>query len=309
MENASLKRRSKFIRYLPLTILALPGLLYMFINNYIPMVGMFIAFKNINFQDGIFNSPWVGFQNFEYLFKTPDAFIITRNTILYNLGFIVINTVMPVLVAILLNEVKNKHFERSYQSFFILPNFISIVVVAYIVYAFLSVDTGFMNKAVLPLFGLGAKEWYTEPQYWPYILNIVNVWKSTGFFSIIFFASIIGIDQQLYEAATLDGASKWQQIRNITLPLIKPTIIMMVLMAIGRIFYSDFGMFLQVPMNSGALFDTTNVIDTYVYRALMQLGDMGMSSAAGVYQSLVGFILVLLSNYTVRKLDKSNALF
>lgn len=309
MENGSIKKRSKFIRYLPLTILALPGLIYLFINNYIPMAGMFIAFKNVNFQDGIFNSPWVGFENFEYLFKTPDAFIITRNTILYNLGFIVINTVMPVLVAILLNEVRNKYFERSYQSFFILPNFISIVVIAYIVYAFLSVDTGFMNKAVLPLFGMEAKEWYTEPQYWPYILNIVNVWKSTGFFSVIFFASIIGIDQQLYEAATLDGASKWKQITNITLPLIKPTIIMMVLMNIGRIFYSDFGMFFQVPMNNGALFETTNVIDTYVYRALMQLGDMGMSSAAGVYQSLVGFILVLLSNYTVRKLDKSSALF
>jgi putative aldouronate transport system permease protein len=177
------------------------------------------------------------------------------------------------------------------------------------VYALLSVDSGFMNRTILPMFGLDPISWYVEPKFWPFILTIVHIWKGAGYSCIIFLAAIISIDREYYEAAELDGASKWMQIRKITIPLITPIITMLTLLGIGRIFYSDFGLFYQVPMNSGALYETTNVIDTYVFRGLMQLGDIGMSAAAGFYQSLVGFVLVLVSNYIVRKFDKDNALF
>ncbi len=296
-------------RFAPLFLLMLPGLAYLMINNYLPMFGMIIAFKDFNYSLGIFGSNWAGFKNFEYLFKTRDAFIITRNTILYNGSFIIINTIGAVAVAIMLNEIRKKFFQRFYQSIIILPHLISMVIVSYLVYAMLSSDTGFINQSVLPLLGIDSISWYSSKEYWPYILTIVNIWKGIGFLSVIYLASIISIDPEYYEAATLDGASRLQQIRSITIPLISPVITMMTLLAIGRIFHSDFGLFYQVPMDSGILADTTNVIDTYVYRALMNLGDIGMSSAAGVYQSVVGFLLVILSNYAVRKFSKDNALF
>lgn len=299
----------RFRKYTPLYLLMLPGIAYLIINNYAPMFGMFIAFKNINFSAGIFESDWIGFKNFEYLFKTTDAFIITRNTILYNAAFIVIGTVLSIAVAILLNEIRVKVLSRFYQSVIVLPHLISFVVVGYLVYAALSLETGFMNKTVLPLFGIESISWYTEPKYWPVILTVVQLWKSVGFSCIIFLASIISIDPEYYEAARLDGASKWRQIQSITIPLITPVIVMLTLLSIGRMFYSDFGLFYQVPMNSGMLNDTTNVIDTYVYRSLMIMGDIGMASAAGVYQSIVGFVLVLSANYIVRKFNRENALF
>lgn len=301
--------KAKWKKYAPLFLLMIPGLAYLIINNYLPMFGMIIAFKDINYAKGILGSDWIGFKNFEYLFKTTDAYIITRNTILYNVLFILINTVGAIATAILLNEVRKKFFQRFYQSIIILPHLISMVIVSYLVYAMLSSDTGFINNTILPIFGMDNISWYSEKQYWPYILTIVNIWKGVGFLSVVYLASIISIDPEYYEAATLDGASRWQQIRTITLPLIMPVITMMTLLAIGRIFYSDFGLFYQVPMDSGVLAETTNVIDTYVYRALMNLGDVGMSSAAGVYQSIVGFVLVIVSNYIVRKYNKENALF
>ncbi|MBS4207999.1 sugar ABC transporter permease [Bacillus sp. FJAT-50079] len=286
-----------------------PGLIYLLINNYLPMFGMIIAFKDINYAKGILGSDWVGFQNFKYLFSTQDAFIITRNTILYNGGFIIINTVVALALAIMLNEIKSKFLARFYQSAILLPFLISMVIVSYLTYAFLSTDVGFFNKTILPMLGLEEISWYTEAYVWPYILTIVNTWKGVGFLCVIYLASIVGIDPELYEAAELDGATKWNKIWHITLPTIMPIIVMMTLLGIGRIFYSDFGLFFQVPMNSGAIYDTTNVIDTYVYRGLMQLGDIGMSAAAGLYQSIVGFILVLLSNWFVRRKSKDNALF
>ncbi|WP_249316775.1 ABC transporter permease subunit [Bacillus sp. FJAT-50079] len=300
---------AKFKRYLPLFIMMTPGLIYLLINNYLPMFGMIIAFKDINYAKGILGSDWVGFQNFKYLFSTQDAFIITRNTILYNGGFIIINTVVALALAIMLNEIKSKFLARFYQSAILLPFLISMVIVSYLTYAFLSTDVGFFNKTILPMLGLEEISWYTEAYVWPYILTIVNTWKGVGFLCVIYLASIVGIDPELYEAAELDGATKWNKIWHITLPTIMPIIVMMTLLGIGRIFYSDFGLFFQVPMNSGAIYDTTNVIDTYVYRGLMQLGDIGMSAAAGLYQSIVGFILVLLSNWFVRRKSKDNALF
>ncbi|MDQ0972203.1 putative aldouronate transport system permease protein [Neobacillus niacini] len=299
----------KLKRALPLFIMMLPGLLYLLINNYLPMFGLIIAFKDINFAKGILASDWIGFKNFEYLFSTRDAFVITRNTILYNGGFIILNTVLAIAVAIMLNEIKNKLAKGFYQSVILMPFLISMVIVSYLGYAFLSEDTGYLNHTILPLLGLDEVSWYSEAKYWPYIITFINIWKGIGFLCVIYLAAIIGIDQEFYEAATLDGANKWKQIIHITIPSIMPVIIMMTLLAIGRIFYSDFGLFYQVPMNSGAIYDTTNVIDTYVYRGLMQLGDIGMSAAAGLYQSVVGFILVLVSNYLVRKKSKDNALF
>lgn len=300
---------NRWKRFAPLFLLMLPGLIYLIINNYLPMFGMIIAFKDINFAKGILGSDWIGFKNFEYLFKTTDAYIITRNTLLYNGAFIIINTIGALVIAILLNEIRKKMFQRFYQSVVILPHLISMVIVSYLVFAMLSSESGLINKSILPLLGLDEISWYSSKEYWPYILTIVNIWKGIGFLSVVYLASIVGIDTEYYEAATLDGASKWQQIRTITIPLIMPVITIMTLLAIGRIFYSDFGLFYQVPMDSGVLSETTNVIDTYVYRALMNLGDIGMSSAAGVYQSLVGFVLVILSNYAVRKFNRENALF
>ncbi|OAS17832.1 ABC transporter permease [Paenibacillus oryzisoli] len=296
-------------KYSPLYLMMLPGLAYLLINNYLPMFGLVIAFKDINFAKGIWGSDWVGFQNFKFLFQTSDAYIITRNTLLYNAAFIVIGLVVAVAFAILLNEIKSKFASRLYQSLIILPFLISMVLVSYLVFSMLSMESGFMNKTILPLLGIDPISWYNEPKYWPIILTLVHTWKGAGYACIIYLAAIIGIDTEYYEAATLDGASKWHQIRLITIPLITPVIIMLTLLQIGRIFYSDFGLFYQVPMNAGALFDTTNVIDTYVFRGLLQLGNIGMSSAAGFYQSLVGFVLVIVSNYVVRKINKENALF
>jgi len=294
---------------LTLILMALPGLCYLLINNILPMFGIIIAFKSLNYKKGIFGSDWVGFQNFKYLFVTSDAWIITRNTILYNLVFIALGTVLAIVFAILLNEIRSKLFMRLYQSVIILPNLISMVIVAYLVYALLSDSSGLMNFTVLPALGIEPFSWYAEPKVWPFILTAVNLWKSIGFSCIIYLATIVGINTEYYEAASLDGASRWQQIKNITLPLLKPTFVLLTILSVGRIFYSDFGLFYQVPRNSGALYDTTNTIDTYVFRGLMQLGDISMSSAAGVYQSIVGFILVMTANAVVRKLSREHALF
>ncbi|WP_091220120.1 sugar ABC transporter permease [Paenibacillus sp. BC26] len=287
----------------------LPGFAYLIINNYLPLFGLSIAFKDVNYAKGIWNSDWIGFRNFEYLFKTDDAFVITRNTLLYNAVFIVVGLALAIAIAIMLNEIKSKLASRLYQSVILLPFLISIILVSYLVYAMLSMETGFVNRTLLPALGLNPIDWYNEPKYWPYILTFVHLWKGAGYSCIVFLAAILAIDPEYYEAARLDGASKWMQIRKITIPMITPVIIMLMLLGIGRIFYSDFGLFYQVPMNAGALFSTTNVIDTYVFRGLLQLGDIGMSSAAGFYQSFVGFVLVLISNYIVRLINKDNALF
>jgi ABC-type polysaccharide transport system, permease component len=309
MNNQLGSRRGSIRKYSPLYLMMLPGIAYLLINNYMPMFGITIAFKNINFAKGIWGSDWNGVENFKFLFQSSEAFIITRNTILYNLSFIVIGLIVGVGTAILLNEIKNKFAAKFYQSVLLIPYLISMVLVSYLVYSILSVNVGLMNNTILPALGIDPISWYNEPKYWPYILVIVNLWKGLGFSVVVYLAAIIGIDKEYYEAAMLDGASKWQQILKITIPMITPILVMMTLLNIGRIFYSDFGLFYQVPMNSGALFSTTSTIDTYVFRALMQLGDIGMSAAAGLYQSVVGFLLVILSNYAVRKIDKDSALY
>ncbi len=302
----TLKKRIR--RFLPMYIMALPGLLYLFINNYMPLPGLVLAFKKFNAKKGIFGSDFIGLKNFEPLFKTKDAFVITRNTILYNLAFIVINTVLAVFVAIMLAEMTSK-LKKTYQCLILLPFMISMVIVSYLVFGFFSNDNGFVNNTLLKLMGKEPIQWYMEKKYWPFIIVFVNAWKVTGYNCIIYLSAILGIDRGIYESAAIDGCSKWRQITKITIPLLKPTIIMMTLLAIGRIFYSDFGLFYQVPMNQGALFKVTNTIDTYVYRGLVQDGNYGISSAAGLYQSLVGFILILAANLSVKKIEPESALF
>ncbi len=302
------KLKKRLIRYIPLYIMALPGLLYLFINNYMPLPGLVLAFKKYNAKKGIFGSKNVGFKNFKYLFATKDAFVITRNTILYNVVFIIVNTVLAVFVAILLAEMTSK-LKKIYQITILLPFMISMVIVSYLVFGFLSNDNGFLNNTILKALGKEPVQWYMQKQYWPFILVFVNAWKVIGYNCIIYLSTILGIDRSIYESASIDGAGKWTQIAKITIPLLKPTIIMMTLLAVGRIFYSDFGLFYQVPQNQGALFSVTNTIDTYVYRGLLELGDMSMASAAGLYQSVVGFICILTANLIVRKLDSESALF
>lgn len=303
------KRRFRFRRYLPLFIMALPGLLYILINNYLPMFGIVIAFKDVNFSKGILASPWAGLNNFKYLFRTKDAWVITRNTVLYNLVFITLDVVVAVSFAIIMNEMRARGLRKFYQTVLLLPYLISITVVSYLAYALLSTESGFLNNTVLPLFGKEAISWYTDAKKWPVILTVINLWKTVGYSCTVYYAAVVGIDPSLNEAASIDGAGIWQRIRYVTLPMLRPTIIMLTMLALGRMFYSDFGLFYQVPMNSGMLYSTTNTIDTYVYRALIKLNDVGMASAAGFYQSIVGFLLVVGANALTRKIDRDSALF
>lgn len=306
-KGKSIWRRLKF--GIPLYTMMIPGFIYLIINNYMPMAGLVVAFKQYDARKGIFGSDFIGLQNFKYLFATKDALVITRNTLLYNALFIVLNTVLSIFIAILLSELFSVGARKIYQSVILLPFLISTVIAGYIVFGFLSADSGFVNKSILPLFGIEGISWYNEPKYWPVIITLVYIWKNVGYNCIIYLSAIIGIDRQYYEAAALEGAGKVRQIFSITLPMIKSVTIMLILLAIGRIFYADFGLFYQVPMNSGALFPTTNVIDTYVYRSLIQIGNIGMSSAAGFYQSIVGLVLVSISNLVIRKVDPESALF
>ena len=299
------KGRSKRENHFPLYMMILPGLIYLLINNYLPMYGLTIAFRKIDYSKGILRSPFIGFSNFEFLFRTKDAYIMIRNTVLYNLVFIFLGVVIAVVIAIMMTEIGKMKIAKVIMPIICFPNMVSIVVISYLVYAFLGTN-GFINNAIIGGRGIS---WYREAKYWPYILTIVHFWQVAGYSSIIYIATMSGIDAELYEAARLDGASKMQQIFKITLPLIRPTIVLMLLMSVGRIFNSDFGLFLQVPMNSGSLYSTTQTIDTYSYRALMELNDISKSSATGVFQSVVGFSLVLISNLIVRKIDPDSALF
>lgn len=287
----------------------LPGIILLLLNNYIPMAGIIIAFKTVNYEIGILGSPWVGFSNFDFLFKSPDTFIIIRNTLLYNSLFIVLNMTIPLVFAIMLNELKSRFLSKTYQTVMFLPYFLSYIVISYLVFGFMSDEHGYFNETLLPALGLEPVRWYFTQEVWPFILPIINTWKGMGYFTVIYMAAIIGIDDEYYEAATIDGASKWQQITRITVPLLKPILTIMTLLQIGRIFNADFGLFFQVPRESGVLFPVTNVIDTYVYRTFLSVGDVGLSSAAGLLQSVVGFALVFLSNWVVRRFNSENALF
>jgi len=296
-------------RFRELLILMIPAIVWLIVNRYLPMIGVIIAFKDVNYSLGILRSPWAGLKNFEYLFRTESAFIITRNTLLYNLSFIALDVIIPVTLALMLNELRGRILPRLYHTVMLFPYFISMVVVSYLVFSLLSHSNGLMNSAVLPLLGREPVNWYNSPRHWPLILPMIHVWKSAGYTTIVYLAALSGIEPSYYDAAAIDGAGKWKQARFISLPFLQPVIIILATLAVGRIFNSDFGLFYQVPLNSGALFSVTNVIDTYVYRGLTQTNDLGMASAAGFYQAIVGFVLIFATNTAVRRFNPEQALF
>ncbi|MFC0330103.1 ABC transporter permease [Paenibacillus sepulcri] len=312
-DTAAFSGRAQIFRtmwkYRYLTIMLLPAVIVLLVHNYLPMFGIFIAFKNINYVDGIWRSPWVGFDNFTFLFSSGSLWRITRNTVLYSLTFMVFNLVISVSIAVAINELRNRILPKVYQSVILMPYFLSMVVISYLVYAFLNPTQGFINTTVLDWFGIDPVFWYSEKDYWPYILTLVNAWQGVGIGAVIYIAAIAGIDPEYYEAAVIDGASKWRQIIHITLPTIQPVIIILTILSMGSIFSADFGLFYQVTMDSGVLYPTTDVVDTYVYRALLRLNDTGMSSAAALMQSILGFIMVIITNSAVRKINREQALF
>lgn len=296
-----------------LLLMVLPGLIWLVLFSYIPMVGTVIAFKDFRitgngFFDSLIKSDWVGLENFKFLFGTSDAWVITRNTVAYNLTGLILGTVMAVVVAVIMSELTKKKVVKVYQTGMLFPYFLSWVVISYFVYAFLSTDKGLMNS-ILHFFGQDPVNWYSEPKYWPLLIIFLGVWKSLGYSSIIYYASIMGIDRSYYEAAMVDGASKFKQIMKVTIPLLMPLVTIMLILAVGGIIRSDFGLFYQVPRNSGALNDVTNVLDTYIYRGLTNNGDLGMTTAAGLYQSVVGFLLIIGTNFIARRVDEDSSLF
>lgn len=299
----------KIKRFWPMYLMMLPGVAYLVINNYMPIPGLMLAFKKFKYPRGIWGSDWCGFKNFTFLISSKDLWLIVRNTLLYNVAFILLGTILSVTIAILLNEVRSKKLQQSFQTVILIPHLLSYVIISYIVYALFGAESGMINNSILMPLGVTPVSWYTEDRYWPVILTCVYLWKSFGYSSIVYFATLVGFDRTYYEAAMVDGATTWQQISRITLPLLKPVIITLTLFSVGRIFYSDFGLFYQVPMNSGMLYETTSTIDTYVYRGLLEDNNIGRASAATFIQSIMGFILVLVANLTVRRFEKENALF
>lgn len=306
---ATKKKKVKYKQFIPLYLMAAPALIYLFVNNYMPLYGMKLAFTELDYSKGVFNGNFVGLDNFTFLFSTSDAWIMIRNTVLYNLLFIVSGIGFGLTVALLFNEILNKTARKIYQSATLIPYVISMVIVSYLGFAFLSNETGFINNSILKPLGIDAISWYQEPKYWPFILLFIHTWHGIGYSLLMYTARIVSIPREYYEAAEIDGATKWQQIKYITLPSLKTVILLLTMLMVGRMFNSDFGLFYQIPMNSGALYNVTTTIDTYSFRALMKLGDITMASATGVFQSLVGFILLISANAVVRKFSKEDKLF
>ncbi|MDC7286778.1 ABC transporter permease subunit [Blautia schinkii] len=291
-----------------LTAMAFPAALLLFLFSYVPIVGLVIAFKDFRYDKGFLGSDWIGFKNFEFFFKSNDAWVVLRNTIGLNFLFIAMTLLVSVMVALIMNEVRSRNMIKIVQTIMFFPYFMSWVVVGYLLYAYLHHDYGILNQ-ILAFFGLHSVSWYANSQYWPFILTFMFVWKNAGYYSVIYYAGIIGIDDTYYEAAALDGASRWQMVWRITLPMIKSLLIVMTILQIGRIMYSDFGLFYNLTRDQGALYATTDVLDTYIYRALRVTGDIGIGSAVGCFQAVVGFILIMGSNLIVRKIDRDSALF
>jgi putative aldouronate transport system permease protein len=285
-----------------------PAVLYYFIFSYIPMAGAVLAFKELDFSLGIFGSKWRGFKNFEYFFTSGKAFLVTFNTVMYNIAFISIGTVINLTIAIILSEMSGRIFKKTAQTMLLMPYFISWVVVSAILYNILNYEFGQLNTA-LKSFGMEPVDVYTEPKYWRYIFVILNTWKSMGYGSIVYLAAIMGIDREIYEAAEIDGGSVFQQIWYITLPSLKPTIVILLLLNIGHIFRGNFDMFYQTIQNNGTLFDATDVIDTFVFRSLIYAHEFGMSAAVGLYQSVLCFLILNLVNSLVRRVDPDYKLF
>lgn len=291
-----------------LYILALPGMLFLLIFAYIPMLGHLLAFKKFNIAKGFWGSDWVGLDNFKFFFSGTYWLVVTYNTVFLNVLFLVFGLCTALMLAILINEIRNRLYKRLLQSAILLPYFISWLVVSLMMFALLNTTDGLMNQ-FLEFVGLDRVAWYNTPNLWPSILTVVYMWKFTGYFSLIFMSVMAGLSLDYFESAEIDGASKMQQIRYITLPLLRPTIMLLTLLGIGRIFYGDFGMIFGIIGDNGVLFPTTDVIDTYSFRAMRQMGDFGMASAVILYQSIFGLCAILLFNAIARKIDRNSSLF
>jgi putative aldouronate transport system permease protein len=291
-----------------LYLMALPGVLVLTIFCYLPMPGIILAFKDYDFSRGVFGSRWIGFENFRFFFASGVAWRLIRNTVGLNFLFMVTVQTCAVIIALLLNEIYEYHLAKIYQSVLFFPHLISWVIVGYFAYAILDADRGLINS-IISHFGFGKISWYSEPKYWPAILNFISLWKGLGYFSIIYLAGMVAIDPEYYEAVRIDGGRKWHEMWYVTLPFIKPLIYINVFLALGRIFYGNFDFFYNVVRNTGQILSTTDIIDTYVVRTLTVLGDFNMAAAAGLFQGVCGFILILLANWVVRKIDSESAIF
>jgi putative aldouronate transport system permease protein len=290
-----------------LMLLFLPGFLLILLLSYVPMFGVIIAFKDYRVDLGILGSEWTGFKNFEFFFRSDTFYLITRNTVLYNVAFLILTTGLAIALAIMLNEL-TKRWIKFHQTMLFIPFFMSWVLVGYIANSFFDHENGFLNR-MLHSIGSEGVMWYFEAKYWPYILIVFHLWKSIGFSTLIYYAGLMGIDSTYYEAAKIDGANKRQLIRHITIPMLTPLITILLILSIGNMFRGDFGLHYFVPNNSGLLYPSTDVIDTYVFRALRSIGDVSMSAAVGLYQSLVGLILVVVANLVIRKVNEENSLW
>lgn len=289
-------------------LMLLPAVLYTLVFSYYPMTGIVLAFKKYSYTGGIWGSPWNGFDNFKFFFQSGQAGLVTKNTVLYNIMFILVGTFFQIAVAILLTEIRNKTFRKTAQSLMFLPYFISWVIVGVIAFNVLSADYGFLNR-VIEAFGGKPISFYTTPKVWPFILLFFNIWKGIGYGSVMYLAAIMGIDTSIYEAAAIDGANVFQRIFKITVPLIMPTTIILLLLSVGGIFKGNFDMFYNLVGSNGLLYNYTDVIDTLTFRALISSKDFGMAAAMGLYQSVLCFITVILVNKLVGKYDKDYTLF
>ena len=294
--------RASWIDRSALYMMLLPGIILLVLFQYIPKFGIILAFKNFRYDLGIFGSKWCGLDNFKIFFQTPDAWLITRNTLLYNLVFIFLGLVLSVTLAIAFNEIRGKMFAKTCQTIILMPHFLSYVIVAYLAFAFLSIENGVLNKTILPMLGMKPVNWYSESKYWPFILVFVRMWKTVGYNSIVYLAAIAGIDKSYYEAAQLDGANKWQQIIHITLPGIRGTIGLLFIMGVGGLLSSGVEQIwlLRTPGNM-SLADT---LDVYVLRIGIQGGQFGYATAIGLIQGVVGLVLVVVCNRICKKITE-----
>ncbi len=308
-------RFSKAKKTLMLLTMVAPGALWLLLLRYLPMGGIILAFKNYKiypkdptFLNNLIHSKWVGLDNFKFLFTTGDSWVMIRNTLAYNIVFIILGVIIPVAFAIMMSELSKKFVAKTYQTLMFFPYFLSWVVVSYFLNAFIDAQYGLIPMAQRAA-GETAVSWYTTPGPWPYIIVFANLWKNVGYSTVLYLAAITGIDQTQYEAAAIDGASKWQQILHVTLPNLRTMIAILFILNVGKIFNADFGLFWNVPMQNGALFSVTQVIDTYIYRVLMNTGNIGQSTAAGLLQNIVGFICIIGANAVVKKIDSDSTLF
>lgn len=308
-------RFEKHKKTLILLTMVLPVSIWLIVRCYLPMAGLVIAFKDYkvyprdpSFWGSLVHSPWVGFDKFEFMFRTPDFLIAIRNTVLYNVVFIILGIVIPVAFAIMMNELNRKFIPKAYQTLMFFPFFLSWVVVSYFLNAFIGAQYGLLTASQKAA-GEAVTNWYTTPGPWPYILVGAKMWKDVGYTTMLYLAAITSIDTTQYEAAAIDGASKWNQIRYVTIPNLRTMIAILFIMNVGKIFNADFGLFYNVPMNNGALFDVTQVIDTYIYRVFAVTKDLGMSTAAGLLQNVVGFICIMTANTVVKKIDEESSMF